>query len=128
MWAGVVLASALLSHWMLDLILHVHDLPLIWTGTDTVGWGLWRLPLVSLALEIGLVLAGYAALRRQLPRPARRPADRGAAVLIAIQLFYALGPPPAAAWQMAVAAETIYVTMAVIAYRVDRAGSAIRGR
>ena len=41
--AGVVIALALLSHWMLDLIVHLHDLPLTWSGTDSVGWGLWRL-------------------------------------------------------------------------------------
>jgi hypothetical protein len=119
--AGVVLAIALLSHWLLDLIVHMHDLPLTWAGTDTVGWALWERPLAALALEVGLVLVAYGALRRQLPRPARRPADIAATVLIAIQLFYVLGPPPTAAWQMALAAEAIYVTMIVLAYRVDRA-------
>jgi hypothetical protein len=121
--AGVVLAIALLSHWMLDVIVHVHDLPLTWSATETVGWGLWQRPLAALALEIGLVVATYAALRPRLVSGARRPADLGAALLIAIQLFYVLGPPPTAAWQMAIAAEAIYTTMAILAYRVDTRGT-----
>lgn len=118
--AGVVVAIALLSHWALDLFVHLHDLPLTWTGTDTVGLGLWRWPLAALSLEIGLVLAAYAVLRRALPASSRRQADAGAAVLVAVQLFYVLGPPPASVLQMALAAEAIYLAMAVLAYRVDR--------
>ena len=126
--AGVVVAIALLSHWLLDLIVHVHDLPLTWADTGTVGLGLWQRPLVALALEVGLVLVAYGALRRSLAAAARRRVDLGAAVLVAIQLFYVLGPPPTAVWQMALAAEAIYLTMALLAYRVDRAGLAIRPR
>jgi hypothetical protein len=118
--AGVVVASALVSHWALDLFVHLHDLPLTWTGAETVGLGLWRRPLLALSLEIGLVLVAYAALRRQLPAAARRPADVGAVVLVAVQLFYVLGPPPASVLQMALAAEAIYAVMAILAYRVDR--------
>jgi hypothetical protein len=118
--AGVVVAGALVSHWALDLLVHLHDLPLTWTGAETVGLGLWRRPLLALSLEIGLVLAAYAALRRRLPAGARRPADMGAVVLVAVQLFYVLGPPPASVLQMALAAEAIYAGMAVLAYLVDR--------
>ena len=123
--AGVVLAAALLSHWVFDLFVHVHDLPLTWTGADKVGLGLWRRPLLALALEMGLVLIAYATLRGQLPAQARRAGDVTAVVLLVVQLFYVLGPPPASVLQMALAAEAIYVVMAVLAHRVDRrAGSA----
>ncbi len=121
LWAGVVLAAALVSHWSLDLFVHTHDLPLTVSGPTKVGLGLWAYPNLALALEVGLLLVAYAALRRSLSAGTkRRWADLGAAVLVVTQLIYVFGPPPATAVQMAVAAEAIYVVMAVLAYRVDR--------
>lgn len=119
--AGMVLAAALLSHWLLDLFVHMRDLPLTVAATAKVGLGLWRYPIPALLLEVGLVLVAYAALRRALPHGyARRWADIGAGLLVVIQLIYVLGPPPATITQMALTAEAIYVVMAVLAYQVDR--------
>jgi len=118
---GLVLAAALLSHWTLDLFVHLRDLPLTLAATTKVGLGLWRYPLPALLLEVGLIAGAYAVLRRQLSsRAARRWADIGAGLLVAIQLIYVLGPAPATVMQMAVAAEAIYVVMALVAYQVDR--------
>jgi len=121
---GMVLAAALLSHWSLDLFVHLRDLPLTIAATTKVGMGLWRYPIPALMLEVGLVVIAYAMLRRGLsPGPARRWADLGAVLLVAIQLAYVLGPAPTTVLQMALAAETIYVVMAVLAYQVDRRSS-----
>jgi len=118
---GMVLAAALVSHWSLDLFVHLRDLPLTMAATTKVGMGLWRYPVPALMLEVGLVLMAYAMLRRGLsPGPARRWADSGAVLLVAIQLAYVLGPAPTTVLQMALAAEAIYVVMAVLAYQVDR--------
>ncbi len=123
-----MLAAALLSHWVFDLFVHVHDLPLTWSGLEKVGFGLWRRPLLALALEMGLVVIAYATLRGQLPAQARRAGDVSAVVLLVVQLFYVLGPPPASVLQMALAAEAIYMVMAVLAFRVDRASRAVSNR
>ena len=48
--AGLVLALAVGSHWVGDLIVHRPDLPLGWTGPK-VGLALWDHPLVSWAVE-----------------------------------------------------------------------------
>jgi hypothetical protein len=123
--AGMALGAALLSHWVFDFFVHLHDLPLTAAGADRVGLGLWRRPLLALALEIGLVLLAYVTLRRQLPAPAQRAGDLTAAVLVAMQLFYVFGSSPATVLEMAITAEALYVVMAVLAHRVDRrAGSA----
>lgn len=88
-------AVAAFSHWVLDLFVHVPDLPL-YDDSAKVGFGLWRHVAVSFPLELILLLAGawlYArsatfALRAQrhicrrgrarhllgLHRPARRAA------------------------------------------------------
>jgi hypothetical protein len=49
------------SHWVLDLLVHRADLPVLpgdIAGLPRLGFGLWRLPTVSLAVELALVLAG----------------------------------------------------------------------
>lgn len=118
---GLVLAAALLSHWSLDLFVHLRDLPLTIAATTKVGLGLWRYPIPALLLEVGLVVIAYALLRRKLAETqARRWADIGAVLLVVIQLSYVLGPAPASVMQMVIAAEAIYFVMAVLAYQVDR--------
>lgn len=120
-WQGAVVAAALVSHWCLDLFVHLGDLPLTMSGATTVGLGLWRRPILALLLEVGLLLIAYAALRGSLrPGPARRWADISTAVLVIAQLIYVFGPPPATVIQMAIAAEAIYVVMATLAYQIDR--------
>ena len=120
-WASALLAIALVSHWVLDLFVHVRDLPITMAATDKLGLGLWRYPIPALLLEVGLLLLTYAALRRLLPvRAARQWGDIGAAVLVVTQLIYVFGPAPTSVMQMAISAEAIYLVMTLIAYQVDR--------
>lgn len=70
--AGVALAAVLVSHWLLDLVVHVPDLPLALDQASAVGFGLWRMPLVAMGLEIALVAGSTAWLIARVPeRPAR---------------------------------------------------------
>jgi hypothetical protein len=48
---AILLALAVFSHWVLDLIVHQHDLSL-YDDTLKMGFGLWNFPIVSLLLEI----------------------------------------------------------------------------
>ncbi|SDT98700.1 hypothetical protein SAMN05216296_1085 [Pseudomonas pohangensis] len=57
---GLTLAAAVASHWLLDLLVHRHDLGL-WGDAHKVGLGLWDLPMAAYALEI-LLLAGSVLL------------------------------------------------------------------
>ncbi len=59
--AGWVLGLVAFSHWILDLIVHRGDLPILIGnvgGLPTLGFGLWRYPTVSALLELVLVLGG----------------------------------------------------------------------
>ncbi|HVZ14924.1 MAG TPA: hypothetical protein VG894_10740 [Bauldia sp.] len=59
--AGWVLGLVAFSHWILDLIVHRGDLPILIGNVGnlpTLGFGLWRYPTVSAAVELVLVLAG----------------------------------------------------------------------
>ncbi len=55
--ASVVLAMAVLSHWLLDFFTHRPDLPL-WLDGSRVGLGLWNSVPATLVVEIGLFVCG----------------------------------------------------------------------
>jgi hypothetical protein len=59
-----VLVIAVASHWVLDFVVHVPDLPLSFSPEKTFGLGLWNYPLLSAALETLLLLAGIALCLR----------------------------------------------------------------
>ncbi|HTY53539.1 MAG TPA: hypothetical protein VMB35_10160 [Methanomicrobiales archaeon] len=51
--AGFVFVIASASHWVLDTVVHLRDLPLLGFGRDhTVGLGLWRRGGVTFAVEL----------------------------------------------------------------------------
>lgn len=52
-----IIFSLTLSHWVLDWLVHIPDLPLYPGGRD-YGLGLWQFPRFAYGLEMGLVLAG----------------------------------------------------------------------
>ncbi len=55
---GCILGLMAMSHWVLDLIVHRPDLPILPGGELRLGFGLWRYPAYSAALEFALVAAG----------------------------------------------------------------------
>lgn len=59
-WA-LIAALCVLSHWLIDLIVHTPDLSLFF-GHIKVGLGLWSYPYLSFGLEIVMVLAGWLYL------------------------------------------------------------------
>jgi hypothetical protein len=55
--AALILGLAVLSHWVLDFIVHRPDLPL-YDDALKVGLGLWNYPAVAFLLEAALFLGG----------------------------------------------------------------------
>lgn len=62
-WAWI-LGLCVLSHWFIDLVVHTNDLPILF-GTYKVGFGLWRFPYFTYAMEILLVLIGWLLIRKR---------------------------------------------------------------
>ena len=61
-WA-IILSLAVLSHWFIDVLVHVPDMPLF-HNSYKVGLGLWQLPWLAFIFEISfLLLAGYYLLK-----------------------------------------------------------------
>ena len=51
--AGIVFVVASASHWLLDVVTHKKDLPVLGTGRDVrVGLGLWNYPRSAFVLEL----------------------------------------------------------------------------
>lgn len=94
---AVVVGSAVLSHWFLDLPMHAPDLPLAPGLGVRLGGGLWNSLEATLALELGLLALGIAIYGRATE--ARDGVGRWGyrsmvAVLVVFFLGGALGPPP----------------------------------
>jgi hypothetical protein len=51
--AGIVFVAASASHWLLDVVTHIRDLPVIGMGKDMhVGLGLWNYPRLTFVFEL----------------------------------------------------------------------------
>jgi hypothetical protein len=92
-----VLGLCVVSHWVLDLVVHVPDLPLTPGGAERVGLGLWLHPGIEFAVELALFALGVALYLRTT-----RAKDRTGVValwglivfLVVLHLANVFGPPP----------------------------------
>lgn len=58
---GMAVAAVTFSHWILDLLVHRADLPILPGNIGQLpllGFGLWEYPIVSAMIELALVLGG----------------------------------------------------------------------
>lgn len=92
---GVLAGVVVLSHWLLDWLVHVPDLTLDGTPPK-FGLGLWNMPWVAVPLELGLTLAAFAFFMRRTRGPMGPPLVL-AGVMLALQAINWLAPPPDAA-------------------------------
>jgi len=121
-WLGArgagVLATAVLSHWWLDLLVHRPDLSLAGASTPMLGLGLWNYPRLELALEIGLVIAAGVFAAKSATRPRAIAGLTGVLVLVAIT--ERLMPAPTSVTQIVISAFVAYVTLAAAAWWSER--------
>jgi hypothetical protein len=115
--AALLIALAVFSHWVFDLVVHRPDLPL-YDDTAKVGLGLWNLPAMAFVLEAGLLFGGMALYLSSAPVQ-RVPVAVFGLVMLAIQAYIFFGPPPvsdkAAAWTALAA----YAVFAVVVARLE---------
>ncbi len=60
-YVGSVLGAVAFSHWLLDLVVHRRDLPVLPGNAGDLpllGFGLWKAPAVTIAVELALVVVG----------------------------------------------------------------------
>lgn len=102
--AGVVIGLLLASHWLLDVVTHVPDLPL-WPGGPVVGLGLWQSIPATVIVEGLLLVVGVELYRRRAP--ARDAIGRWAlaalvGLVAVIWISGPFSPPPPSARAIAV--------------------------
>ncbi|MBZ5656674.1 MAG: hypothetical protein LAO56_15510 [Acidobacteriia bacterium] len=108
-----VLGSLVLSHWVLDLLVHRPDLPL-WLGGPKYGLGLWNSWPASISVEVLFFGAGiwlYVTATR-----ARDGVGRYALWSLIVFLFLGwlgatFGPPPPNVHQLAIGAMAMWVVV-----------------
>jgi hypothetical protein len=124
--AALVVALAVFSHWVLDLVVHRPDLPL-YDNSAKVGLGLWNLPAIAFLLETVLLFGGmwlYFGTRRGR----RLPMMVFGVVMLAVQAYVFFGPPPVSDKAVASTALAAYVAFAAVVARLERPTRAARGR
>jgi hypothetical protein len=117
-WVGVVV----LSHWVLDWLVHRPDLPL-YDDTVKVGLGLWNHVALSLVLEASVLGGGlwlYLKHTRALTAVGRYGPVAVVLLMLAIQGAALVGPPPPSPAVVAVSGLSMYVAFAVAARWIDR--------
>jgi membrane-bound metal-dependent hydrolase YbcI (DUF457 family) len=95
--SALVLGALVLSHWLLDLLVHRADLPLLPWSSTVVGLRLWSSLPLTLALEVPMFVLGfwlYARSTRALDRVGRWGLVALVLVLFLIYAGNVLGGPP----------------------------------
>ncbi|HET8890971.1 MAG TPA: hypothetical protein VFQ41_18860 [Candidatus Angelobacter sp.] len=117
----LILAAAVFSHWILDLIVHRPDLAL-YDSVGKMGLGLWNYRGAAFALEMGVLLCGAAMLYQTATHKVRLAGF--VIFLAALQIFGTFFfPPPTSDHAAAMTALGSYIVLALIAWWVDRGAS-----
>ena len=93
---AIVVAMLVPSHWLLDLVVHVPDLPLYPGAAARFGFGLWRSPVTTVIVEVCVYVAGVWTYSRST-RAVDRIGQYGlwSLVVFLLALYGAsFGPPP----------------------------------
>ena len=124
-----VVAGAVFSHWLLDLVVQEPDLPLF-DNSAKVGFGLWRWLWISLPLELITLLVGAMVYVRAIPSKTRR-GDVWlwlfVAAMCAAELYGSSGPIAPTPAAEAETALTAYGVLALLAGLVDWGRGTLNG-
>jgi hypothetical protein len=114
---GLIVAAAVFSHWILDLIVHRPDLAL-YDSVGKMGFGLWNYRGASFALEMAVLFGGVAMLYRTAAHKARLAGF--VVFLVGLQAFGTFFfPPPPSDHAAAMTALGSYIVLALMAWWVE---------
>ncbi|MDF2720490.1 MAG: hypothetical protein K0Q59_165 [Paenibacillus sp.] len=95
--AGVIMGAVVFSHWLLDLVVHRSDMPLLpgnFGDLPLLGLGMWRYTGMSVAVEALLLIVGFALYARsalRVPAGGKRTFKQlGTTVFVALLLALTL--------------------------------------
>ncbi len=119
---AIILGALVVSHWFIDLIVHMPDLPLYPGDSPKVGFGLWNYFWITAILEGIIYIIGvrYYLLATSAKNAAGKYGLWTLVILLAlIHLSSGLGPPPPSVSALAWSAQLQWVFV-LFAFWVDR--------
>jgi membrane-bound metal-dependent hydrolase YbcI (DUF457 family) len=119
---ALVLGLAVISHWLLDLIVHYPDLPLYPGDSPLLGLALWSSPMFEMALELSIFALGvwlYLRTTRPMDTTGKWALWSLVALLVVIHLANSFGSPPPSVTALAWVGQAQWLLVAW-AYWVDR--------
>jgi hypothetical protein len=115
--AGLV-AAAVFSHWLLDVLVHKPELPIAGAGSPKVGLGLWQSVPIALVVEAAIVAAGLILFVRgsSLSRGKSLALSALSLVILAFTVVgMTIAPPPPSAQAMATSSLATLVVVCALA-------------
>ncbi len=122
---ALVMGAAVASHFVLDLIVHIPDLPIAGGHGDKIGLGLWNHMPAALSLELGLIVAAAWWAGSVAAIPKRWKIVAGVLVLLGVTGYFA--PAPDAPNAVAILGLAMYLGLARLAGWAGAVGAG-RGR
>ena len=126
-----LVALASFSHWLLDLVMHTPDLPLLGDDSTKVGLGLWENVAIGFPLELVLLGLGVWLYARSVDLAGPRGHVKlwaFFAFMAVAQVYGTFGPTPTSPEAFAVSALVGYVLLAALAAWVDRRATVTHAR
>lgn len=121
--ARAAVFATVLSHWLLDLLVHLPDLDVCFPFVQCprAGLGLWRWPYISLIVECGIVIVGAMTFARTYNAATSSTLFKSMVVtFVILTCVIILGPSPQEiSWESYVPAAVLYILSTVAAWRID---------
>jgi hypothetical protein len=121
--ASAIVGVAVFSHYPLDVLVHLPDLPIVGNDSAKLGLGLWNHPLATLVLELvtlGLGLLVYGALRSKRHPVRWVRIALVTVILVSTYLASVYGPVPPSMTVVAVSDIVMILVIAALAAWADR--------
>jgi membrane-bound metal-dependent hydrolase YbcI (DUF457 family) len=102
-----VLFALVPSHWVIDWLTHLPDLPLTPWSTTRVGLGLWKNPVATIVIELlvfGIGVAIYARSTRAIDKKGKYGLWALVATLVLFYVASIVSPPPSSVTALATGA------------------------
>jgi hypothetical protein len=128
--AAALVGMAVFSHWLLDALVHVPELPLACAGSGKVGLGLWQNMPVALAAEAAILVAGLCLFLRGADLSRIRQLWLTVLALLVL-VFTVVGmtvsPPPPSARAMAASSLVTIIVVCTLSCWLGRLDNINRG-
>jgi hypothetical protein len=120
---AIVVALAVMSHWILDVFVHTPDMPLWNDASLKLGLGLWNSAVATYALEAVLLLAGlwlYLRSTKATTKTGKFGMGIFVVVLLLVNIVNIFGPLQGdSKLVLAVTALAAYLLFAAVAFWLD---------